>query len=69
MRVFFRKPPMPEFAYTARSSQGQDSSGVVTAGSRREAIALLAEKSLFPLRVEAKRGRGDEETIHPPQTG
>lgn len=46
---------MPEFVYTARSTQGRDSSGVVNAGSRREAIAMLADKSLFPLRVEARR--------------
>ena len=45
---------MPEFAYTARSSQGQDSSGVISAGSRREAIALLTEQSLFPLQVESQ---------------
>ncbi len=44
---------MPDFAYTARSAQGQDSTGVISAGSRREAIALLAQKSLFPLKVEA----------------
>ncbi len=44
---------MPDFAYTARSSQGQDSSGVISAGTRREAIALLADQSLFPLHVEA----------------
>ncbi len=50
---------MPEFAYTARSVQGQDSSGVISAGSRREAIALLAEKSLFPLRVEAQAAAGE----------
>ncbi len=49
---------MPEFAYTARSSQGQDSSGTVSAGSRREAISLLADKSLFPLRVEAQAEAG-----------
>ena len=50
---------MPEFAYTARSVQGQDSSGVISAGSRREAIALLAEKSLFPLRVEVQAAAGE----------
>jgi len=50
---------MPEFAYTARSVQGQDSSGVISAGSRREAIALLAEKSLFPLQVEAQAAPGE----------
>ncbi|MCU0960512.1 MAG: type II secretion system F family protein [Pirellulaceae bacterium] len=50
---------MPDFAYTARSVQGQDSSGVISAGSRREAIALLAERSLFPLRVEAQAAAGE----------
>ena len=50
---------MPEFAYTARSVQGQDSSGVISAGSRREAIALLAEKSLFPLRVAVQAAEGE----------
>ncbi|MHB0956025.1 MAG: type II secretion system F family protein [Pirellulaceae bacterium] len=49
---------MPEFAYTARSVQGQDSSGVISAGSRREAIALLAQKSLFPLQVDVKAAAG-----------
>jgi general secretion pathway protein F/type IV pilus assembly protein PilC len=49
---------MPEFAYTARSVQGQDSSGIIAAGSRREAIALLAQKSLFPLQVEVKAVAG-----------
>ena len=45
---------MPDFAYTARSAAGQDSSGVISAGSRREAIALLADQALFPLTVEAR---------------
>ncbi len=49
---------MPDFAYTARSTQGQDSSGVISAGSRREAIAMLAEQSLFPLRLEAQGETG-----------
>ena len=49
---------MPEFAYTARSPQGQDSSGVISAGSRREAIALLADRSLFPLQVVAQGKEG-----------
>lgn len=45
---------MPEFAYTARSSQGEDASGVISAGSKREAIALLADRSLFPLTVQSE---------------
>ncbi len=44
---------MPEFAYTARSAQGQDENGVISAASKREAIALLAERALFPLQVRA----------------
>jgi len=42
---------MPEFAYVARSASGEDVSGVLVAGSLREAIALLTERSLYPLRV------------------
>jgi type II secretory pathway component PulF len=45
---------MPEFAYTARTARGQDTSGVISAGSRREALSLLADQSLFPLQLEAK---------------
>jgi len=56
---------MPDFAYTARSVQGQDSSGVISAGSRREAIALLAEKSLFPMRVEVQAGAGERKLRMP----
>ncbi len=44
---------MPEFAYTARSSRGEDTSGVISAGSKREAIAILADRSLFPLTVQS----------------
>lgn len=44
---------MPDFAYTARSAQGQDENGVINAASKREAIALLAERALFPLQVTA----------------
>jgi len=54
---------MPEFSYTARSSQGQDSSGVISAGSRREAISLLADRSLFPLQVEARGEAGGQSRI------
>jgi general secretion pathway protein F/type IV pilus assembly protein PilC len=53
---------MPEFAYTARSTQGQDSTGVITATSRREAITLLADRSLFPLRVEAQQTAAQRKT-------
>ncbi len=45
---------MPEFAYTARSLTGEDVAGVLTAGSKREILAMLADKSLYPLHVESR---------------
>lgn len=48
---------MPEFAYIARSADGQDVSGTLVANSLREAIATLAERSLYPLKVEPLRER------------
>lgn len=48
---------MPEFVYTARSASGEDISGTIIAGSVREAIALLTDRSLYPLRVEPVRER------------
>ena len=44
---------MPEFTYTARTISGEDVAGSITATSKRETLAVLAEKSLFPLRVES----------------
>lgn len=44
---------MPDFSYIARDLHGQKVTGVLAAGSRREAIALLAGKSLFPIEVAA----------------
>ncbi|MFW6171775.1 MAG: type II secretion system F family protein [Planctomycetota bacterium] len=49
---------MPEFTYTARGTAGHDVSGVISAGSRREAITLLAEQALFPLSVDARKEAG-----------
>jgi general secretion pathway protein F/type IV pilus assembly protein PilC len=43
---------MPDFAYTARTLQGQRVTGTVTAGSLREASAQLASKSLLPVEVK-----------------
>lgn len=48
---------MPEFAYTARTQAGQDVTGSVSADSRNDVFALLRDRSLFPLRVEALRTR------------
>ncbi len=44
---------MPQFSYVARTASGQDVTGSISAGSKRETLLALAERSLFPLRVEA----------------
>jgi general secretion pathway protein F/type IV pilus assembly protein PilC len=44
---------MPDFTYYARTAGGQDVAGVIPAASRRDALGALAERALFPLRVEA----------------
>ena len=44
---------MPDFAYTARDSAGQRVTGTISAPGRREALAGLAAKALFPLEVKA----------------
>ncbi len=43
---------MPEFAYTARGLDGHNVTGLLTAGSRREAMASLAQRSLFLLKLD-----------------
>ncbi len=43
---------MPQFSYTARTLSGEDVAGRMTAASARETLHALAEKALFPLRVE-----------------
>ncbi len=48
---------MPEFAYVARTAAGEDITGTLVAGNKREAISALAEKSLFPVRVQSRKQR------------
>jgi general secretion pathway protein F/type IV pilus assembly protein PilC len=43
---------MPEFRYTARDSAGQPMSGTISAANQREAVAMLAGQSLFPLELK-----------------
>lgn len=43
---------MPDFQYIARELSGQQVTGVLTAGSQQEAIANLAAKQLFPIRID-----------------
>src|SRR3990170_4549570 len=47
--VFFF--PMPDFAYTARDTPGKLVEGLLAAGAEREAVATLAAKDLFPVKV------------------
>lgn len=42
---------MPDFAYTARSPNGQSATGVLTAGSEREVMVMLDQKGLFPVTI------------------
>jgi general secretion pathway protein F/type IV pilus assembly protein PilC len=42
---------MPTFAYTARTLEGRDVRGELTAASRRDALSLLSQRSLFPLQL------------------
>lgn len=46
---------MPDFAYTARRVSGEQVIGTLSAGSEREALALLGERELFPLRMEQQK--------------
>jgi len=43
---------MAEFAYTARSMTGEQVAGSISAGNRREALAALGERALFPMAVD-----------------
>lgn len=43
---------MPQFDYTARTADGQDIQGTITAASKQETLHILSQQSLFPLHVE-----------------
>lgn len=43
---------MPEFVYIARNASGQDVTGAITAGTKRDILRMLTERSLFPIKVE-----------------
>ncbi len=46
---------MPEFAYVAKTATGEQITGTLTAASEREAVGMLGERALFPLKVAAGR--------------
>lgn len=55
---------MPRFAYVALDSRGQESSGLVEAGSTNEAIGQLRQAGYFPTNVyeEGKGGIGEKQS-------
>ena len=42
---------MPDFDYTARELSGKQVTGTLTAGSEKDALAVLQGKSLFPMTI------------------
>lgn len=46
---------MPEFAYTARNASGQEVAGTISAASEREALVMLSERALFPLKLVSEK--------------
>ena len=49
---------MPEFAYTARNASGQDITGFASAETKRDVLAMLTERALFPVKVEESKSKG-----------
>lgn len=53
---------MPEYRYEARELSGRQTSGLLTASSEKDALALLAARSLFPTKLtqseDAKKATG-----------
>lgn len=47
---------MPRFSYTARDRTGATSSATLEAGSRKEALRLLAARGLSPVRIDEESG-------------
>jgi general secretion pathway protein F/type IV pilus assembly protein PilC len=44
---------MPDFSYEAMAPSGERTTGTLTAGSEREALAMIDSKGLFPIKVQA----------------
>lgn len=47
---------MPDFQYTAREATGRQTSGLLSAASKQEALSLLAGRSLFPVSIDLAAG-------------
>src|SRR5437870_2799522 len=46
---------MPDFAYIARDAAGQKVSGMLTASTEREVLAILSGRTLFPVQVTTSK--------------
>jgi general secretion pathway protein F/type IV pilus assembly protein PilC len=46
---------MPDYIYTAKNESGTDTTGRITANSKREALEAIHRLKLFPLRIEDSR--------------
>ncbi len=54
---------MPTFAYTARDLTGKQVTGTVEANGEREAASILADRSLFPVKVDDLESAGALSTL------
>lgn len=54
---------MPEFAYVARDASGEKVTGVIDAANRREVLAALAARSLFPVQVHGESVVADRQQV------
>ena len=52
---------MPDFQYTARETSGQQTTGVLTASSKQDALNVLATQSLFPIRIDLAESTKSEQ--------
>lgn len=48
---------MPDFAYTARAANGRDVAGLISAETKRDVLAMLTDRALFPMSVEPAGGK------------
>lgn len=64
---------MPQFAYTALDSRGQESQGVIEASNQNDAVALLRQQGMFPTSVSegAKAAKAPPKAVKakPARTG
>ena len=60
---------MVEFNYIARDNTGQKVTGTITAASRREAVAAISSRALFPIEVNAAGQSGGKKLRRVPALG